>query len=96
MSDDDYPDDSEVGAHVRRAPLIQSAEPDFVLRTLVGAMVALLGFICYAAWTGNRELGEMRAEYRANTEATDRRITALEIATDRRLSALEQRAWKGE
>jgi hypothetical protein len=90
-------DESEnLSPRVRSAPLISHVEPDFVARTLLAAMVTLLGFICYAAWSGNRELGEMRAEYRANTEATERRITAFEMATERRLSALEQRVWKGE
>jgi hypothetical protein len=90
-------DDSEFGYRPKRtAPLISRAEPDYLSRTLLGAIVALLGFISLAAWNGNRELGEIRAEVSANTQATDRRISALEAATDRRLTALEQRVWKGE
>jgi hypothetical protein len=92
---DDYPDDdSEIGARVRSAPLISRSEPDYFSRTLLGAIVTLLGFICWSAWTFNREMGELRGEFRSYTLATDRRITALEDQTDRRLTALEQRAWK--
>lgn len=80
----------------RQAPLISKTEPDFILRTLVGAMVGLLSFICLFAWNGNRELGEIRAEFRTNTEATNQRITALENVTDRRLTALEQRVWNSQ
>lgn len=76
-----------------RGPLITKAEPDFVLRTLAGIVVALLGFICIAVWNGNRELGEIKAEAKASRDATDRRITALENATDRRITALEQKVW---
>jgi hypothetical protein len=62
---------------------------------MVGAAVAFLGFISLAAWNGNRELGEIRSEFRTNTAATDRRIKSLEDITDRRLTALEQRVWSG-
>jgi len=92
----DEDDDSESFAPRRSVPLISHAEPDYLSRALLGAIVALLGFICWSSWNFNREIGELRGEYRANTLATDRRITAFELATERRLGALEQRVWKGD
>lgn len=87
---DDYPDDSEALAD-RRAPLISKPATDNFVKVALGAVVALLTFLLGFAYNGNREIGVLAAEFRQNTQATDRRITALEIATDRRLSAVESR-----
>ncbi len=74
-----------------RTPLIAQSKPDPLLRFLVGVAVGLLGWLCLFAYNGNREIGVLAAEFRQNTSATDRRITALEAATERRLTVLENR-----
>lgn len=107
MSERDPVDNSELsdrrserhvtlGEQPRSAPLIAKGEPDFILRTLVGIVVTLLTFMCYATWNSNRELGEISSRFEESTKATDRRITALEMATDRRLTVLEQRGRNNE
>lgn len=81
MAPRDYPE--------RSSPLIARTEPDFVMRTMVGALgvivVTLLTFILNASYNSNRELGEIKAEFRATVAAMDRRLTAL-----------EQRVWNRE
>jgi len=87
--EDHEDDDSENFSRRRSAPLISRPEPDFVMRTLVGVLgtivVAQLSFILVASWNSNRELGEIKAEFRATVAAMDRRVTAL-----------EQRVWNRE
>ena len=83
----------------RRSPLIskqQHADP--FVKVALAAVVALLTFLLGFAYNGNREIGELAAEFRQNTQATDRRISALELATERRLTAVEnrvERIWEG-
>lgn len=81
MAPRDYPE--------RSSPLIGKGEPDFVLRTMVGILglivVGLLSFILNASYSSNRELGEIKSEFRATVAAMDRRLTAL-----------EQRVWNRE
>lgn len=88
MSDED---ESEMLSDRRSAPLISKPSADNFVKVALGAVVALLTFLLGFAYNGNREIGVLAAEFRQNTQATDRRITALEIATDRRLSAVESR-----
>lgn len=74
----------------RDAPLISKpSHPDTFVKVSLGAVVALLTFLLGFAYNGNREIGVLAAEFRQNTNATDRRISALELATDRRLTVLE-------
>lgn len=83
----------------RAAPLIARAPVDAFIKIALTAVVALLTFLLLFAYNGNREIGEMRSEWRENTKATDRRIDALETATDRRLTAIEnrvERIWEDE
>lgn len=88
MSDDD---ESEMLSERRRdAPLISKpSHPDTFVKVALGAVVALLTFLLGFAYNGNREIGVLAAEFRQNTQATDRRISALELATERRLTVLE-------
>lgn len=89
MSDRDHDEDENAEQlssryRPRAAPsVVFRTEPDLWLRTLVGAAVALLSFICYASYTGNREVGEMRAEFKLYMDSTDRRIAALESMVQR-------------
>lgn len=86
MSDDD---ESEMLSD-RRSPLIHKpSHPDTFVKVALGAVVALLTFLLGFAYNGNREIGVLAAEFRQNTQATDRRISALELATERRLTVLE-------
>lgn len=83
----------------RRAPLISKPQADPFVKIALSAVVALLTFLLGFAYNGNREIGVLAAEFRQNTQATDRRITALELATDRRISSLEnrvERIWEGK
>ena len=91
MGREEHPDDDSeaFGRPHRNYPLIAKTEPDFVMRTMVGVLgvivVALLSFILNASYNNNRELGEIKAEFRATV-----------LAMDRRLAALEQRVWRNE
>jgi hypothetical protein len=87
---DEREDDSEYHnsrPRSRQAPsVIFKSEPDLWLRTGVAAVVALLSFISFTAYTGNREAGEMRTEIAAirnevklYADVMDRRVSALEI-----------------
>lgn len=94
---DDYPEETE-NLGPRSAPLISKASSDTFVKVCLSATVALLAFLLGFAYNGNREIGEIAAEFRQNTQATDRRISALELATDRRLTVLEnrvERIWEG-
>lgn len=86
-------DDSEMLSRDRdeRAPLISRPESSLFVKVALSAVVALLSFLLAFAYNGNREIGSLASEFRENTRATDRRITALESATERRLTALENR-----
>jgi hypothetical protein len=86
----DRSDDDEEAEQLSSRPRSRSApsvvfrtEPDIWLRTLVGAAVALLSFISYSSWTGNREMGELRTEVRVYRESTDRRLAWLESMVQR-------------
>lgn len=73
------------------APLISKPGSDLFVKAALAAMVALLSFLLAFAYSGNRELGVLAESVRQSTQATDRRINALEAATDRRLIILENR-----
>lgn len=67
----------------RRAPLISKPSSDTFVKVALSAMVALLAFLLGFAYNGNREIGVLAAEFRQNTSATERRLTALENRVER-------------
>lgn len=86
----DEEESEQLSSRRRDAPLISKpSHPDTFVKVALGAVVALLTFLLGFAYNGNREIGVLAAEFRQNTQATDRRISALELATERRLTVLE-------
>lgn len=84
-------DEAEQLSSRRSAPLISKPATDTFIKVSLSATVALLAFLLGFAYNGNREIGVLAEAFNRNTEATDRRINALEAATDRRLTVLENR-----